>query len=159
MIYALILSICAPMSAIISGYFSDKYGSDHKMANSYIIMAGNFLAMPALIGALVASNFYVAMGFLSLNILSETGWKSPSIAMISKSVKSRQFGKVLTAGQFFTDLAEAGSITLFGVLFGIFGCATSTPNLGVMIATFGIIRYVFTSLAFHKAGKNMQTAL
>ena len=152
MLYALILAVCAPLSAMISGYFSDKYGVKYSMANSYIIMAGNFLALPTLIGALVSPNFYVAMACLSLNILSGEGWRSPSIAMISKSVKSRQFGKMLTAGQFFTDLAEAGSITFFGILFGIFGCGTSTINLGIMIASFGVLRYLGTSIAFHKAG-------
>jgi hypothetical protein len=60
---------------------------------------------------------------------------------------------VLTAGQFFTDLAEAGSTTLFGILFGVFGGATSTWNLGIMIAAFEILKNIGTSIAFHNAGK------
>jgi hypothetical protein len=152
-LYALILSVCAPLSAMISGYFSDKYGLSNSMANSYIIMAGNMLALPTLLGALLSPNFYVAMGFLALNILSELGWRSPSIAMISKSVRSNKFGKILVANQFFIDLTEAGAITLFGVLFGVFSCGTSTLNLGLMIVAFGLIKYFTSSFAFWKAGK------
>jgi MFS family permease len=87
MLYALILVICAPLSAMISGYFSDKYGVDNSMANSFIIMAGNMFALPSLLGALLSPNFYASMAFLAINILSGEGWRSPSLAMISKSVK------------------------------------------------------------------------
>ena len=68
------------------------------MVNSWIIIAGNLVAFPALAFSLYFNNFWGAISALALKTLFGEGWRSPSIALISKSTNPNNFGKVLAAG-------------------------------------------------------------
>lgn len=154
---ALILVICAPISSVVSGYISDKYGQGKtSMVNSQIIIAGNLIAFPALACSLFLGNFWMAIGALAIKTLFGEGWRSPSIALISKSTDSNKFGKVLATGQFYQDIAEAVSITVFGLLFKFLKCGENHSSLAGILFVFSAIRYVGSSIAYFKAGKNLK---
>lgn len=71
------------------------------MVNSWIIIIGNIIAFPALAASLYFNNFWMAISALAVKTLFGEGWRSSSIALISKSTESQKFGKVLAAGQFY----------------------------------------------------------
>ena len=68
------------------------------MVNSWIIIAGNLVAFPALACSLYFGNFWLAIAALAIKTLFGEGWRSPSIALISKATDSSKFGKILAAG-------------------------------------------------------------
>ena len=68
------------------------------MVNSWVIIVGNMVAFPALAASLFLGNFWLAISALALKTLFGEGWRSPSIALISKSTEANKFGKVLAAG-------------------------------------------------------------
>jgi len=56
--------IMGPLSSFIAASLSDRYGGKkNSMANSYIIMTGNLLALPMFIVAVTTQNFYVSVVF------------------------------------------------------------------------------------------------
>ena len=85
LVYAIINIFMGPLAAVSSGILSDKYASKKStnyMANPYIIIAGNVVALPALLIAMTTNNFWLAVGLMSFKVLGFENWWPINIAMI-----------------------------------------------------------------------------
>ena len=85
LIYAIINIFMGPLAAISSGILSDKYASKKStnyMANPWIIITGNIVALPALVIAMTTDNFWLAVGLMSFKVLGFENWWPINIAMI-----------------------------------------------------------------------------
>ena len=69
-------------SSLIGGIISDKFEKRSKMTKAYIIMAGNFLAVPLVAIACLSNNFYVAMAAFAAKILVSGSYFAPAITMM-----------------------------------------------------------------------------
>ena len=87
LVYAIINIFMGPLAAVSSGILSDKYASKKStnyMANPYIIIAGNVVALPALLIAMTTNNFWLAVGLMSFKVLGFENWWHNGIIMVTQ---------------------------------------------------------------------------
>jgi hypothetical protein len=85
LIFAIINIFMGPLAAVTSGILSDKYASKKStnyMANPWIIIAGNVVALPALLISMTTNNFWLSVGLMSFKVLGFENWWPINIAMI-----------------------------------------------------------------------------
>ena len=62
--------------------FKHKLEKKSYMAKTAIILFGNIFSIPLVILAMTTSNFYLALGLMSLKILISGAYLSPSLTMM-----------------------------------------------------------------------------
>lgn len=85
LVFAIINIFMGPLAAVTSGILSDKYASKKStnyMANPWIIIAGNCIALPALLISMTTNNFWLSVGLMSFKVLGFENWWPINIAMI-----------------------------------------------------------------------------
>lgn len=81
--YSLINMVCGFASSLSGGIISDKFGKGRPMMKAWVCIAGNLIAMPLFVAAvLTTNNFWMSMGLTSLAFLFGEPWRSPSVTMI-----------------------------------------------------------------------------
>ena len=76
------LTVFGFSSALLGGIVSDKFEKRSKMMKAYIVMAGNFIAVPLVAVATLSSNFYLAMAAFAFKILVSGSYFAPAITMM-----------------------------------------------------------------------------
>ena len=143
-----------PLSTFLSALISDKFGGKkNSMVNSYIIMAGNLLAMPMFIFSVITADFKLAMAFYSLRVLFSESWSAPSVTLLQNSTDSTKFGRIFSANMFFSSLSEGVSVALFGVVLSKLSLVTSITGFRNVLITWALFRYIGSSVAYYIAGK------
>ena len=123
------------------------------MTKAYIVMAGNFLAVPLVALACLSSNFYVAMAAFALKILVSGSYFAPAITMMQNASKPKDSGFVVSCYQFYAHLAQTFSPLVFSLLAKNMG-AMQTPRIyGYLVLGAVSFGYLLSNVFYYKAGR------
>ena len=156
MISALSLTIIGYGSAIVGGVISDKFEKRSYMTKSYLIIAGNVMAIPLAAIACLAGNFWVAVAAFSMKILVSGSYLAPAITMMQNSTENSNAGLIVSSYTFFSHFAQTLAPILFGYFAKSYGAMENPRVYGYLIATFVMIGYAGSNYFYLKAGREYE---
>ena len=143
-------------SSLVGGIISDKYEKKSYMIKSYIIMAGNLLALPMISMACLTGNFWIAMTGFALKVMVSGSYLAPAITMMQNSAGAGNAGMVVSVYTFYSNIVQTIAPALFGVLAKYYGAFDMPSVYGKLITAFVISGYSISSYFYYKAGKEYQ---
>ena len=151
---ALILTSCGFTSNLFSGLIGDRYESTNPMTKGWITSLSCLLAVPAIFMACAGhGNFYLSIASIAAYVLISGGYHSTAVTMIENSVSSQETGKMVSAWQMYTNIAQTFSPILFGTIGAMLSITTNTSFYGPMIMGFVAAGYRPAALLFYLGGK------
>ena len=138
-------SMCLGIPSVMAGgILADKLGTKWY---TRICQASSFLPWPLSMIALTHSNFFVAMGAMSVSYLVCNLWMSPNISLMQKTINSEEFGGAMSAYQFVITMAGClGAFLVGSVVPGML-----PSQVGKVIAGALTIMHICSILSWQKA--------
>lgn len=124
------------------------------MIQSLICMLGTWFAIPlTCISCLCTSNFWLSMALSSATIFISGSYFSPSITMMQNSVKRSQYGNVVSAYCFITNLIQPLVPAIFGIMAKYFNAFKFPTVYGKLISLFITVGYGLSGYFYWRAGR------
>ena len=151
---ALILTSCGFTSNLCAGLIGDRFETKYPMTKGWITSLSCLLAVPAIFMACAGhGNFYLSMASIAAYVMISGGYHSTAVTMIENSVSSQETGKMVSAWQMYTNMAQTFSPILFGAIGTLVSISTNATLYGPMIMGFVAAGYIPAGLLFYLGGK------
>lgn len=123
---ALILTFCGFASNLLAGLIGDKFEQSNPMIKGWITTMSCAMSIPLICLATAShGNFYLSMAAIAAYVMVSGGYHSTAVTMIENSVSSQETGKMVSAWQMYTNIAQTCSPILFGTIGAMLGVSSN----------------------------------
>ena len=154
MLNALILTFCGFASNLLAGVIGDKFEQSNPMIKGWITSMSCAISIPLICLACAShGNFYLSMAAIAGYVMVSGGYHSTAVTMIENSVSSQETGKMVSAWQMYTNIAQTCSPILFGTIGAMLSISSNVQIYGPMIMGFVAAGYIPAAILFYLGGK------
>ena len=155
MLNALILTVCGFTANLLAGLIGDRFEKANPMIKGWITTLSSLLSVPLMFLACAGhGSFYTSICAIAAYVMVSGGYHSTAVTMIENSVSSKETGKMVSAWQMYTNIAQTLSPILFGFVATYFNIKATPSLYGPMIMAFVALGYLPAALFFYLGGRS-----